>query len=110
MATLGGVTLSRMTTLNVKRDYVGKQERSHDGTMLTDYIASKRSWSVKIEYITATSRNLLMTILESNTSQTLVDLDGNSYTVVIGGKSLKENRIVMSGVALYALEFELYEV
>ena len=109
-ASLGGVTLTRNTTLNVKRDYKGKQERAHDGTLLTDYTASKRKWTAKVEYVNQSTRDALMAKLELASSQTFIDVDGNSYTVVVNGKTLTENRIVMAGIAMYSIEFELLEV
>jgi len=110
MATLGGVTLPRLTKINVKRKYIGTQTRAHDGTLLTDHTATKRKWSVSMSHISKSDRDAVMVVADTSATQTLVDIDGSSYSVAVEGKTLNEERIVMAGIAMYTLSFDILEV
>lgn len=110
MATLGGVTLTNLTKLDTKEVFIGQQLRTANGTMLTDYANIMLSWSVTCDLLTKSQRDAIKAKTDLTSPQTLVDVDGNSYTVVVKRGSYSDVRIPDSTTgAWYALSFELEE-
>ena len=107
--TLGGVTLTNATAADSGEIFHGKQERAHDGTLLTDYTALLQSWHVKCELLTEAQRDTIKAKTDLLTSQTFVDVDGSSYTVVVKRDTYKEYRLPAKSGVIYALEFDIEE-
>lgn len=110
MATLGGTTLTNLTQSDASEVFVGKQEQSHNGTTLTDYTNIKLAFSLKCELLTEAQRDAIKTKADVVTSQTFVDVDGNSYTTVVRRGTWRDTRLPGgTGNPLYSVEFELEE-
>ena len=109
--TMGGITLPNITACDATEVFVGTQEESHNGTLLTDYTALKLSWTIKAEMLTEAQRDTVKARTDTVTSQTLNDLDGNSYTVVVRRGSYAETRQPGNNTTdvYYSITFECEE-
>lgn len=110
MATLGGVTLTNLTQCDSSEIFIGQQSRSANGTMLTDYANIMLHWTIGCEILTEAQRDAIKAVTDATGTQTFVDVDGNSYTVVVKRGTYSDVRIPDSSTgAWYALTFELEE-
>ena len=108
MATLGGVTLTNLVQSDNREVFTGQQTRSANGTLLTDYSNTALTWSIKCDLLTEAQRDTIKAVTGATGSQTFVDVDGTSYTVVVKRGSYAETRIPdASSGAWYALAVEL---
>lgn len=109
--TLGGVTVPNATVSDAEEVFVGKQRQAHDGTLLTHYTAIKLAWKVQAAGLTEAQRDTLKAEVDDTASQTYVDVDGNSYTVVVlrGTWRARPTPVIGSTDILFDVEFGLEE-
>lgn len=110
MATLGGVTLTNLDKCDVSEVFVGQQTRSANGLRLTDYANILLKWSLQCSLLTEAQRDAIKAVADATSTQTFVDVDGNSYTVSVTRGSYTDTRVPNSnGEAWYALAFDIEE-
>jgi len=105
---LGGATVPNVKTCDRTDILVGKQERAHDGTLLTDYTAQKWQWRIEAVMLTEAERDALVTKVRTlSAAQTFIDLDGNSYSVYPAQGTYNEARLPINGGVRYDATFGL---
>ena len=113
MATLGGTTIVNQPTPETRGNvFVGNQRRSLNGGMITSYIARKMSFEIKMVMLTQLQRATAYTQYTNalSASQTYVDPDGVSFTVVAIGGSWTETMTEYAADILYDIGFTVEEV
>lgn len=85
------------------------QSRSQNGTLKTSYAAIKYKHSLKWRGLTASQRNDIKTKSEIFTSQTWIDPEGGSYTVVVCAGSYREVPNFYYHGTLYDVSLELLD-
>lgn len=107
---LGGTALTNVTVCDMSEVFVGQQNRSANGTLLTDYARITKKFAVECELLTSAQRATIAALAASASSQTFVDADGTSYTVAVTRGSYEETRIPGGSAgapAWYDLKFDL---
>ena len=107
---LGGTALTNVTVCDLTEVFVGQQNRSANGALLTDYAAIKQRFTVECELLTAAQRTTVAALAASAAAQTFVDADGASYTVQVTRGSYSETRVPGGSAgapAWYDVQFEV---
>lgn len=80
--TINGVAIPA-TSINAKLVKYGTETRAANGTVYQTVLGSKWEWSMTCEARTVSEKIALTTIAQYNGTQTFVDEDGTSFTVLV---------------------------
>ena len=107
--TMGGITIADPDVpVEGEQVFIGQQDESHDGTLITIYTNIKWKWRLKWSLLTAAQYALVLARANTVASQTMVlPFDATSYTVVVKQDTLKYRPEPSS--SYFAIEFEVEE-
>ena len=107
--TLGGVTLADPIYPTPKRfAFVGVQENSHNGTLLTDWTARKWRWTLEWKLLTQAQYDVILARALVTDGQSFSPPEiTTTYTVVVIQESVEVSSYLNGNATNYDLKFEV---
>lgn len=111
VVTLAGVSFYP-TTIETEDMRIAESQRMLGGALRMWHRAYKKKWSVHWENVPETTVSGIRTRYRSSSSQTYVDQDSTTYTVILTTfkESLAAEDISLAGLYYYDLDLEYEEV